>query len=81
MVTACSDHVAGGAVRWASYHFADKVHLPGRDHIADAGDGVEHIANFDVVEVLFADSSHRNLENAAYASVEKHLEFVEVRFP
>jgi hypothetical protein len=43
MVAACGDHVARGAVRWSAYHFSDKVHLSHGDHVADAGDGVEHL--------------------------------------
>ena len=58
MVEACGDHVARGAVRWSAYHFSDKVHLPRGDHVADAGDGVEHSSHFVVVEPLFADCGH-----------------------
>ncbi len=58
MVAACGDDVARGAVRWSAYHFSDKVHLPRGDHVADAGDGVEHLSHLFVVEPLFADFGH-----------------------
>ena len=58
MVAACSDHGARGAVRWSAYHFSDKVHLPRGNHVADAGDGVEHLSHFVVVEPLFAYFGH-----------------------
>ena len=58
MVAACGDHVARGAVRWSAYHFSDKVHLPRGDHVADAGDGVEHSSHFVVVEPLFTYFGH-----------------------
>jgi hypothetical protein len=45
MVTACRDHVEGWAVWRAPDHFSNKIHLPGRDHCADAGNGVEHVAH------------------------------------
>ena len=51
MVAACGDYVARG-------HFSDKVHLSRGNHIADAGDGVEHLSHFVVVESLFADFGH-----------------------
>ena len=58
MVAACSDHVARWAVRWSAYHFSDKVHLSHGNHVADAGDGVEHLSHFVVVESLFTDFGH-----------------------
>ena len=58
MVAACSDHVARWAVRWSAYHFSDKVHLSRGNHVADAGDGVEHLSHFVVVESLFTDFGH-----------------------
>ncbi len=58
MVAACGDHVVRGAVRWSAYHFSNKVHLPRGDHVADAGDRVEHLSHFVVVELFFADFGH-----------------------
>ncbi len=58
IVAACGDHVARGAVRWSAYHFFDKVHLSRGDHVADAGDGVEHLSQFVIVEPLFVDFGH-----------------------
>jgi hypothetical protein len=58
VVAACGDHVARGAFRWSAYHFSDKVHLSRGDNVADAGDGVEHLSHFVVVEPLFADFGH-----------------------
>ena len=58
VVAACGDHVARGAVRWSAYHFSDKVHLSRGDHVANAGDGVEHLSHFVVVEPLFTDFGH-----------------------
>ncbi len=46
VVAACGDHVARGAVRWATYHVANKVHLSCGNHVAYTGDGVEHLAQF-----------------------------------
>ena len=58
MVAACGDHVARGAVRWSAYHFSNKVQLPRGDHVADAGDGVEHFSHFVVVKPLLANFGH-----------------------
>ena len=49
MVTACCDHVARWAIRWASYHFTNKVCLPCSDHVSDARDRVENFTYFVVV--------------------------------
>ena len=78
MVTACSNHVAGGTVGWSAYHLANEVHLSRSNHVADAGDGVKHSSDFVVAESLFADCGHRYLEYASDATMEEHLEFIEV---
>ena len=80
MVAACRDHVAGGAIGWSSYHFSDEVHLPRSNHVANAGDGVEHSSYFFVAESLFANAGDCYLEDASDAAVEEHFKFVELRF-
>ena len=77
MVSACGDHVARGAIRWSTYHFPNKVHLPRSNHVAYAGDGVEHLSHFVIVEPLFANFGQRYLKDAS-ATVEEHFEFVEL---
>ena len=58
MVTACSNHVARGAIRWSPYQFTNKDHVPHSNHITDAGDGVEHSSHFVVVKLLLANCGH-----------------------
>ena len=78
MVAACSNHVAGGTIGWSSYHFYNEVHSPRSNHVAYAGDGVEHLSHFVIVEPLFANFGHRYLKDASNATVKEHFEFVEL---
>lgn len=69
VVTTRCNHVARRAVRWATHHLPNEVHLSRGNHVADTRDGIEHAAYFVVAKVLFAYFGHRNVHDASYAAM------------
>ena len=48
------------------------------NHVADTGNGLEHLLHFVTVESLLVNFGHRNLKDALDAMVKEHLGFIEL---
>jgi hypothetical protein len=61
-----------------TYHFANEIHLSGRDHISHTWDRIKQVTHFLVADSLFLYVAHRDVENASYAPMEEDFELVEL---
>ncbi len=81
MVAAGRDHVVGWSIGWSTDHFAYEIALACRNHVSDAGNRVEHAADFGVSQAVFLDHCHKNVEDPPDAPVEEDFKLVELGLP
>ena len=58
IVAACSHHLLGWMVVWPTHCFPKKIKLASSNHVANAGDVVEHSPHVLIVKVLVLNSEH-----------------------
>ncbi len=58
IVAACSQHLLGWPVGWSTYGFPKEVELSSSNHVAHAGDVVEHPSHMLVMKMLFLHTEH-----------------------